>query len=307
MARINPRQIEAFRALMLAGTTTAAADLMRVTQPAVSRLLRDLQHALGLTLFDRRGTRLVPTSEAIALYDEVQRSFVGLDRIAAVAQALGSSRTGTLRVAGLPALANGFLPRFAARFLHERPGLHLELHGLVSHLVLDWVAAGQCDVGFAAAPVEHAGVVTDKMPPVRLVAIVPAGHRLARKRLLRPRDFEGERFVAMSRTTPTRFQVDGVFDRHGVQREIFIETSLSEIVCATVAAGAGVALVEPFSAHEHAVRGFAVRPFEPALEFEFAALWSPHRPVPRAAREFLEAFRDEVVEFKRRLAPRGLA
>ena len=279
MARINPRQIEAFRALMLAGTTTAAAELMRVTQPAVSRLLRDLQHALGLVLFDRRGTRLVPTSEAIALYDEVQRSFVGLDRIAAVAQALGSSRTGTLRVAGLPALANGFLPRFAARFLHERPGLHLELHGLVSHLVLDWVAAGQCDVGFAAAPVEHAGVVTDKMPAVRLVAIVPAGHRLARKRLLRPQDFEGERFVAMARTTPTRFQVDGVFDQHGVGREIFIETSLSEIVCATVAAGAGVALVEPFSAHEHAVRGFAVRPFEPELNFEFAALWSPHRPV----------------------------
>ena len=200
-----------------------------------------------------------------------------------------------------------FLPRVAARFLHERPGLHLELHGLVSHLVLDWVAAGQCDVGFAAAPIEHAGVVTDKMPTVRMVAIVPAGHRLARKRLLRPKDFEGERFVAMARTTPTRFQVDGVFDAHGVQREIFIETSLSEIVCATVAAGAGVALVEPFSAHEHAVRGFAVRPFEPALQFEFAALWSPHRPVPRAAREFIEAFRAEVSAFKQRLDARGLA
>jgi DNA-binding transcriptional LysR family regulator len=85
MPKINSRQIEAFRALMLAGTTTAAAEVMRVTQPAVSRLLADLQAALKLTLFDRRGTRLVPTSEALALYDEVQRSFVGLDRIAAVA------------------------------------------------------------------------------------------------------------------------------------------------------------------------------------------------------------------------------
>lgn len=307
MARINTRQIEAFRALMLAGTTTAAAELMRVTQPAVSRLLRDLQHALGLTLFDRRGTRLVPTQEAIALYDEVQRSFVGLDRIAAVAKALGSSRIGTLRVAALPALANGFLPRFAARFLQERPGLNLEMHGLVSHLVLDWVAAGQCDVGFAAAPVEHAGVVTDKMLPMRLVAIVPAGHALARKRVLRPRDFDGERFISMSRTTPTRFQVDSVFDQHGVRREMSIETTLSEIVCAAVAAGAGLSLVEPFSAHEHAVRGFVVRPFEPALDFEYAALWSPHRPVPQAAREFLAAFRAEVADFKARLGGRGLA
>lgn len=307
MPRINSRQIEAFRALMLAGTTTAAAEVMRVTQPAVSRLMSDLQAALKLTLFDRRGTRLVPTSEALALYDEVQRSFVGLDRIAAAAEALRSTRAGTLRVACLPALANGFMPRFAADFQSARPGLHLELHGLVSHTVLDWTAAGQCDVGFAAAPVEHASVQTEKMPSVRLVAVVPANHRLARKRVLRPKDFHGENFIALNRSAASRFLTDAVFEAHGVRREIRFETPLSLIVASAVAANAGVALIEPFTAHERAFTGLAIRPFEPAIDFEYSALVSSYRPVPRAAREFIEQFRASVEAFRDRHRPRGLA
>ena len=66
MARINSRQVEAFRATMLTGSVTEAAALMKVTQPAVSRLLRDLQALLKMELFERRGTGLVPTAAAMA-------------------------------------------------------------------------------------------------------------------------------------------------------------------------------------------------------------------------------------------------
>ena len=54
MARINSRQVEAFRAMMLTGSVTEAAKLMAVTQPAVSRLLRDFQALLKMELFERR-------------------------------------------------------------------------------------------------------------------------------------------------------------------------------------------------------------------------------------------------------------
>ncbi|WP_245333904.1 LysR family transcriptional regulator, partial [Bradyrhizobium guangdongense] len=74
MARINSRQVEAFRAMMLTGSVTEAAKLMVVTQPAVSRLLRDFQALLKMELFERRGTGLVPTAAAMALYTEVERS-----------------------------------------------------------------------------------------------------------------------------------------------------------------------------------------------------------------------------------------
>ena len=56
---LKSRQVEAFRAVMLAGGITPASELMSVSQPAVTRLIHDLQSALGLKLFERRGARLV--------------------------------------------------------------------------------------------------------------------------------------------------------------------------------------------------------------------------------------------------------
>ncbi len=84
-------------------------------------MIRDFQHHVGLALFERRGTRLAPTSEALSLYAEVERTFVGLERIARTATELRTRRAGFLRIAALPALANGFLPRFAGQFAVERP------------------------------------------------------------------------------------------------------------------------------------------------------------------------------------------
>ena len=56
--RIQSRQVDAFRAIMVTGSVSSAASYMHVTQPAVSRLLRDLEYELGFPLFDRAGGRL---------------------------------------------------------------------------------------------------------------------------------------------------------------------------------------------------------------------------------------------------------
>jgi DNA-binding transcriptional LysR family regulator len=297
---LNPRQIEAFRAMMLTGGATDAAKLMGVTQPAVSRMIRDLQLALDLKLFERRGARLVPTGEARGLYAEVERSFLGLDRIAAAAVELRTRRAGILRIASLPALANGFLPHFVGGFLAQRPKLDLMLSGLVSHIVLDIVASGQSDLGFAQAPIEHTGVTIEWMPAQPYVAVLPPGHRLARKARLRPADFEGESFISLGHSTATRYRIDEMFAQYQVRRIMRIETPLSEIACALAVAGAGVALCEPFTASEYAARGLVVRPFSPRVDFEFAALYPSQRSLPAVAREFIDDFRRTIQAFARR-------
>ena len=210
MARINSRQVEAFRAMMLTGSVTEAARLMAVTQPAASRLLRDLQSLLKMELFERRGTGLVPTAAATALYTEVARSFVGLERIAAAAEEIRGRRTGTLRVAAMPALANGYLPRLAGHFLKERPNLNLAFFGVISPIVVDWVMNNQCDVGFAEVPIAHSGLPNQRLPALPRVAILPAGHHLEAKEVIEPRDFEGETFVSLSAGSTSRHLIDQV-------------------------------------------------------------------------------------------------
>lgn len=95
------------------------------------------RRSLDLKLFEKRGARLVPTGEAHSLYREVERSFVGPDRIAQAALELRQRRAGALRIAALPALAGGVLPRFMGAFLVARPKLDLALFGLPSRAVLD--------------------------------------------------------------------------------------------------------------------------------------------------------------------------
>src|SRR2546429_500855 len=171
MARINSRQVEAFRAMMLTGSVTEAAKLMTGTQPGVSRLLRDFQALLKMELFERRGTGLVPSAAATALYTEVERSFVGLERITAAAEEIRGRRTGTLRIAALPALSNGYLPRLAGHFLKQRPNLNLAFFGVISPIVIDWVLNNQCDIGFTEIPIAHSGLPSLRLPPLPRAAL----------------------------------------------------------------------------------------------------------------------------------------
>lgn len=85
------RQLEAFRATMLAGTISGAAVLLGVSQPAVSRLIARLEKELKLTLFDRTKGRLGPTVEAQILYDQIERTFVSVEKIRAVAADIGAA------------------------------------------------------------------------------------------------------------------------------------------------------------------------------------------------------------------------
>ena len=303
MKRPNLRQVEAFRALVITGSTTRAAEAMSITQPAVSRLVRELQESLELTLFERRGTRLVPTREGLALYAEVERSFVGLDRIAASARDLRERRSGVLRVAAMPALANGVLPRYAATFLAQRPHVDLAIFGLISVTVLDWVVSEQCDVGFAAAPIQHALAQNSRMPPVHYVAALPRNHRLAKRRVLRPRDLADETFISIGPTVPSRFRVEDVFSSAGITRRVRVETPLSEIACALVASGVGVAIVDPFTAAEYSTHGVAAIAFEPKIEFQVAALRHTGRSLPPVAQEFVDGFAAHIAAFRKDFAP----
>lgn len=295
---INPRQIEAFRAVMVTGGITSAAELLNISQPAVSRLISDLQHALKLTLFERRGPRIAPTSEAMSLYQVVDRAFVGLELIEQTARDLTARRSGTLRVASMPALGVGFLPRYVARFLAERPRVDIAVRGSTSPIILDWVATGQCELGFAHTPIDHAAVLTEKLYGLPAVAILPPGHPLAAKDVLEPRDFAGESFISTTPPTLLRYRIDTIFADHDVSRIMRVETQLTMSACAMVTAGYGVSIVDPFTAMDYVPQGLVVRPFAPRIGFDIAILRSAQVPLSMIGEDFLAGFLEEATRFR---------
>ena len=113
---LSAREIEAFRAVMQTGTTTAAARLLHTTQPSVSRLLAQMQAAAGLKLFDMHKGRLRPTAEAVELFATVQQHFLGRERIERDLAALRQSGAGTLRIGCTPALGLSVIPAVVRSF-----------------------------------------------------------------------------------------------------------------------------------------------------------------------------------------------
>jgi DNA-binding transcriptional LysR family regulator len=286
MASLNPRQIEAFRMVMLRGSVTAAAQILNVSQPAVSRLIRDLEVRTGLTLFERLGNHLVPTPEASLFLAEVERYAVGLAALSTYARELADLKRGGLRIVAMPALAMGYLPRLVAQFIEGRALSHVYLHGMPSHLVIEAVATGQADIGFAAAPPERPGMSIESMD-VCAVAVVPHRHRFAKRRFIGIAELKGEPIVALSEPTIFAGPVSPELDH--LLRSATVVSPLTGILCQFVAAGAGIAIVDPFAVAGLDNPDLVSIPIKPAIPIRIAIVTSTNRRPSTLSQEFIAA------------------
>lgn len=269
---LNFRQIEAFRAVMLAGTTTGAAELLHTTQPSISRLLAQVQQATGLKLFDMERGRLRPTREARELFDTVQRHFTGLESIENRVAAMRRSGTGMLRVACTPALALGVLPEAIERFAAEFPGVHINLQTVGSHYLRDGLMHGLYDLALTTAPLASLQSEVRVLHRTSAVCVMNARHELAGRSAIDVGDLADRRLLVLNATDDVYQQLRAVMLSHGVEAASETETTYSFNICALAAAGSGLGVVNPYIASVFSDR-LAILPFTPSLPVEVSLAW----------------------------------
>lgn len=302
-------QVEAFRVIMLNGSMTEAAALLGTSQPGVSRLIAQLEDTVKLQLFVRGSPRLLPTAEGLAFYREVEREFASLRHLRQVADAIRDFGTGHLRVASMPSLAFGFLPRAIKRLLDREPQTSVTLQARISTTVLEWTAAGQCDIGIVNLEPPLDGVSHEPFIETAAVCVMPAGHRLAQRRVVGPADLANEDFIALDPSDTTRQQVDRIFAEAGITPRIALETQYAATVCNAVISGLGVSLVNPLMVVDYAARGLIARPFRPKVRIHKVLIFPRERAVTTVSRTFLDVLhvvRDETLRTHPDLAE-GLA
>jgi DNA-binding transcriptional LysR family regulator len=292
--RINHRQIEAFRAVFQTASMTAAGALLGITQPAVSRLIRDLEAETALTLFDRSAGKLTPTPDAVALFREVQRSYHGLDRVARAAAELGQRREGTLRIAASVAPSLYGLPPVLACFRAAWPGVRLSLQTGSSPEVLDLVAMRLCDLGVAVLPAEGPGVIIEALPAQNAVCVLPAHHPLASRTAVRASDLAGVPMLMISAYSHLRQCIMRNFAAAGVEPNIVFESSFSAPICALITEGYGVSILDPLTAQAYAGPALALRAFEPAVPYELKLVSPAGQPQSDRAAAFAAMLRQHL-------------
>lgn len=265
---INLRQIEAFRAVIENGTVSAAALALNVTQPAVSKLVSNLEYDTGLRLFDRIKGKLTPTAQGARLYEEVDRVFSGLHQIERAIETVRREEKGRLVIGVLPALSGHFIQDVTMRFLETEPHVFVSLIVRGSPGLADWLVTRQVDVGILNAKVEHPYLETEPFLSHPLVCILPPDHALARKSVITPADLHDERFVAFDEGVEIRRMVDEVMASYGSVPRLVLEATTAPTLCEFVAHGLGLSLIHPLMAGP--VRGrVAIRRFEPAIDNHF--------------------------------------
>lgn len=285
---MNFRQLEAFRAVMSHGSATQAAEAMHVSQPAVSRLLADLESTLGIRLFERDRGRLKPTDEARLLFQESHMAFSGLAQLREAATAMRQLQRGRVRMISETVYAEGFVPRMAAAFHKSHPEVHIELDIGPSARIADWIAETWYDLGLVILPVPQTDISSQFLRRQHVLCAVPPGHRLAGKAVVKLEDLAGERFIAPVANTPYRIFFDRVLKKAGIEPDIRLVARTQHAICAFVAAGAGIALVDPCAAEDMHSTSSVFIPCEPAIYWDIALITPKARSPSLICRNFIE-------------------
>ncbi|SDN43539.1 LysR substrate-binding domain-containing protein [Ensifer sp. YR511] len=262
---INLRQIEAFKAVVEAGTVSQAAELMRVSQPAVSKLLAHLEEDTELELFDRIRGRLLPSATGMRLYSHIDRIFAGVRQVEHAVELIKREERGHVAIGVLPAFSGMFISHATKRFLVEHHNAHISVVGRSSQFIVDWVLRSQLDIGIVNTNLEHPLIESFPLGPGQLVCILPKEHELAGREVIEASDLDGLPFVGFSPENRTRQKIDAVLEQHGVRTKLSLEASLATAVCEMVADGMGVSVLDPLLAFSQRER-LAIKRFKPTIK-----------------------------------------
>jgi len=170
------RHIEVFQAVMETGSMSAAARLIHLTQSAVSRSVANAESQLGYPLFHRVGGRLLPTTEALALFEESSAIFERLESLKRTAHNLKSGEQGLLRIAAIPAVCHKLLPDALARFHHAHPNVTVEVHTVHKRQIAAELLTRTVDLGLDYYTITHPGIQARSLGTGPLYAMLPERH-----------------------------------------------------------------------------------------------------------------------------------
>jgi DNA-binding transcriptional LysR family regulator len=293
---LSSRDLRAFLALAEQRNFTRAAAACHLSQPAFSALIRALEEAVGVRLFDRTTRHVALTAEgeefersARRVLDELERALEGLRERA-------TRERGRASIALLPSLAAGWLPGVLAEFRSRYPGIDVQVADVLSEPCIDRVRNGQADLALAATRAQSPELRAEPFCTDDFHLVCRRDHPLAGVRNVRPRDVAAHPFVHLSRTSSVRQYVDAA--THPAPFAPVLEVDQLATVAGMVRAGLGVTIVPALALYQFDSPDLVRRAVRwPGLKRRIYLVRRRDRPLSLAA----EALYDTVLRHR----PRG--
>jgi len=244
---MNLHHLLVFHTIAETGSITASSKALHISQPALSRELRELEERFGLALFERlpRGMRLTGAGEVLAEY--ANRLFE-IARTADLAmKELASAQIGHLSIAASNTIGTYVLPRVLARFRNDNPGVLVSLFVGNTAQVSQAVADMRFSLGFIEGPLHIPGLSSVKFRDDELLPVVAAWHRLADVATLRPHDLDHEPLLMREVGSGTRELIADILEKLDVKQGSIMEFGNTEAIKQAAIHGGGVAWLPAIS------------------------------------------------------------
>ena len=287
------RHIEVFHAVMQAGTISGAAQILHISQPAATKALQHCELRLGLPLFDRVRGKLYATPEAQRLFVEVEkvnRDLIGVRRLAA------NLRTGEaeqVRLMSVPTLGASVVPFAVMLWSKAFPAARCTLSTNHTREIVTALLLGEADLALSLQDPHHPGIKADRLAGGPLVALCPLNSpEGALSGPLEVTDIRTE-LIALAESDPIGALVANTFEAANLRPHSRITVQTYQLARALVEAGAGMAVVDPFTATSVDLKRVRVRPLAPQVMATLYVLTAANAPLTQSARRLVK-FLDET-------------
>lgn len=284
------RPLEIFGTLMLRQTTVAAAAELGISQPSVSTAIKQLEQQLGFALFEREKKRMIPTSEARSLFQEVEPLIERLRAVELRMRDLRGGAVGKLRIMATPPLGHSVVPGALTAFMAARPGVTVQYDVRRMANVIDAVAIGAADIGLCLGLDSHPGVRMQIARTDRMVALMSGDHPLTALSAVGPQDIADHRFIGLDRASQLGLLVQNAFEQARVRYTPQVEVRYCHTAAVLAHSGNAVAVVDSYTAAFLPNMALTSRPFDPAISVPACVISRSGRALSPLAAEFQAAF-----------------
>ncbi|WP_298390618.1 LysR substrate-binding domain-containing protein [Ruegeria sp.] len=296
MLHLSFRHLRVFGALMTSSTATEAAESLNVSQPAVSKVLSQLEEDLGIRLFERIKGRLYPTPEAHALYPEVEKVFGAMNAVERMTLNMRDSGPGRVSIAALPTMSNILLPEVISHYRNVMPNVRVSVQVLPSLSIVEKVMEGHVDIGLLGDSTDVPTLNAEDLLECQCILIMPRDHPLCACDKIGLADTLDYPLISYFQDSPFGYRIKRTFEKQGYPFEPAIEASASSTICSLVENGAGIAIVEPYLLYSEKGPDVIARHIDPPLIIRPRLLYPRYRPLSGAATRLVEMFKALIDE-----------
>ena len=291
------KALQAFLIIAAEGSMNAASQVLHISQPALSRMIAQLERELKLTLFHRHHRNLTLTDEGRAFLREARRILANLNEIPRIAAEIRERSGQRLRIVTMPRVALSLVCPAVARFTRDYPDVQISVDLRTRRDLELWIGGKEYDLGIGNVPVAHKAVHGTPLVRTRLEVLLNRDHPLAARPHLTPGEIAGENIIAQFPGLMLREETDALFLSEGIKAHYRLLTSSSQIACQLVAQGAGITIIDPLSAATFDPDRIVLRPLRPARWVTFGVIMANDATPDPLTTGLVESLRQEIIPY----------